>query len=485
MSLQPGTTQLRTFTRSLLTDGTRTVTTFTEAIWAVATRAPGGGRTTTTIRILVSPSTTSRNIGNGRSSSSTPALTSSSSSSSSTSLTTSASGASNTASSTLQSSHHGFTSGAVAGAAVGCLIAGALIAFLLAFFLFRRKQRKHEASVAAANNYDAYHAPDRKTPLAPVPVALGEKSAATGGTAATGIAAPPASPSWLAYLPPSASDHTIATAVKTFYDQIEQHVDTFYSHSPTSDSSSGAQDAQQSRQPLSEIDSGKLPGRIEDLMQESAMVLPVIKHSIADLLITRLSPLAFAETSLLPPHLAEFPQRLQESPASSPAEAAASQQAYSQWRLLTAYLYPSPESTSAYEDDRDAKTADISSLLASAFAPWQQEQHQKQTKVSSSGDSASSTDSSNDDDEESSLHQHERTLIATAANLGILLMSQAAAFEFRWSPAGAAAAAAEGGVREVGVVVVAPGFWRTTDDSGRGLEAGTAREMVEARVWRS
>lgn len=322
MSLQPGTTQLRTFTRSLLTDGTRTVTTFTEAIWAVATRAPGGGRTTTTIRILVSPSTTSRNIGNGRSSSSTPALTSSSSSSSSTSLTTSASGASNTASSTLQSSHHGFTSGAVAGAAVGCLIAGALIAFLLAFFLFRRKQRKHEASVAAANNYDAYHAPDRKTPLAPVPVALGEKSAATGGTAATGIAAPPASPSWLAYLPPSASDHTIATAVKTFYDQIEQHVDTFYSHSPTSDSSSGAQDAQQSRQPLSEIDSGKLPGRIEDLMQESAMVLPVIKHSIADLLITRLSPLAFAETSLLPPHLAEFPQRLQESPASSPAEAA-------------------------------------------------------------------------------------------------------------------------------------------------------------------
>lgn len=327
MSLQPGTTETRTFTRSFLTDGTRTVTTFTEAIWAVATRAPGGGRTTTTIRILVSPSTTSR-IGNGRSSStssSAAALTSSSassSSSSSTSSTTSASAASTTTASTLQRSHHGFSSGAVAGAAVGCLIAGALIAFLLAFLLFRRKQRKHEASVAAANNYDSYHAEDRKTPLAPVPVPVGEKSVGTGATATPGTSAPPASPSWLAYLPPSASDHTIAAAVKSFYDQIEQHVDAFYTPTPTADSNGGAEDAQQSRQALSEIDSGKLPGRIEDLMQEAPMVLPVIKHSIADLLITRLSPLAFAETSLLPPHLAEFPQRLQESPASSPAEAA-------------------------------------------------------------------------------------------------------------------------------------------------------------------
>ena len=60
------------------------------------------------------------------------------------------------------------------------------------------------------------------------------------------------------------------------------------------------------------------------------------------------------------------------------------------------------------------------------------------------------------------MHQHEKGLVATAGNLGVLLMSQPSAFEFKWS--------GDSGRNSAGRSLIAlPGFWKTTDEQGRSL----------------
>ncbi len=333
---------------------------------------------------------------------------------------------------------------------MGCLVGGALIAFLVAFFIFRRKRKSQEDT-------GVYYHDERRNQKEPLAAAAtGEKSSAPSSSSSAG---------WMAYLPQSADDRTVQSAVKTFFNQIELHVDNFYHRANVSLDP-------RTREALAQMDSGKLPGRIEEHMQDPRMIIPVIKHSIADLLITRLSPLTFPETSLLPANLAAFPTKLQ-TPSASLAEGqgkshlrtsiishgtpltkhlAAAQQAYSQWRLVNAYLYPHPEKDGAYIDDREAKANDVSDILAAAFSPWQ----------TVAGDKGQ-------------LQQHERSLVATAGNLGILLMSQPSAFEFKWNAGGSRSGTGR-------PFLTFPGFWKTSDDQGRTLDP--PQSLVTASVLR-
>lgn len=92
-----------------------------------------------------------------------------------------------------------------------------------------------------------------------------------------------------------------------------------------------------------------------------------------------------------------------------------------------------------YIDDREAKANDISDLLSRAFAPWQMLEEDK-----------------------GEMHQHEKGLVATAGNLGILLMSQPSAFEFKWSAGSDRNSSGRS-------LIALPGFWKSTDEQGRPL----------------
>ena len=111
---------------------------------------------------------------------------------------------------------------------------------------------------------------------------------------------------WQAYLPQSVDDHTVRNAVKTFFDQIELHVDNYYRKGEVSLNDTA-------RQGLAQLDTGELPGPIETLIVDPRLSLSVIKHCIAGLLIARLSPSAEPVDSLLPSRLSQAPTKLHAS----------------------------------------------------------------------------------------------------------------------------------------------------------------------------
>ena len=110
-------------------------------------------------------------------------------------------------------------------------------------------------------------------------------------------------PAWLAYLPQSADDRTMQQKVKQLFDQVELHVDNYY-HKANVDID------KETSQALSRIDSGKLPVPITDLIRNQRMAPSVIKHCIANLLVTRITPGKDPNRSLLPSWLAVQPAKL-------------------------------------------------------------------------------------------------------------------------------------------------------------------------------
>lgn len=88
----------------------------------------------------------------------------------------------------------GAAPGTVAGAAIGAAIGAGILAFLIAFWMFRRKRRP--VGAAGAVYFD-------------------EKS-------------PPSQHPWEVYMPQSADDGTIRSAVESLYSQIDLHVENFY-----------------------------------------------------------------------------------------------------------------------------------------------------------------------------------------------------------------------------------------------------------------
>lgn len=110
--------------------------------------------------------------------------------------------------------------------------------------------------------------------------------------------------SWQAYLPQSADDQTIKRDVKTLFDQIELHVDNYYTRANIRIDSG-------TREALSQFDDDNLPDSIEAFMANPQTTLATIKHCIAKTLVARMSP-GYDRASLLPAYLAE-PTKLNSS----------------------------------------------------------------------------------------------------------------------------------------------------------------------------
>jgi hypothetical protein len=111
--------------------------------------------------------------------------------------------------------------------------------------------------------------------------------------------------SWQAYLPQSADDKTVSRDVKTLFDQIELHVDNYYTKANVRIDSSMSQ-------ALAQFNDDNLPESIDALLANPQTTLATIKHCIAKTLVARMSP-GYERMSLLPEYLSAEPTKLNSS----------------------------------------------------------------------------------------------------------------------------------------------------------------------------
>ena len=192
----------------------------------------------------------------------------------------------------------GVSTGALAGAIVGSIIGAAIITFLVTWFFFGKRNKRDQRAQRSEPDRSRSH---RSGTGHGAPKAAGagvaEKSSSSSGDSGFG---------WQAYLPQSADDNTVQRDVKTLFDQIELHVDNYYTKANVRVDSG-------TREALSLYDEATLPTSIESLIANPQTTLPTIKHCIAKVLIARMSPGFEDGASLLPAYLTSEPAKLKSS----------------------------------------------------------------------------------------------------------------------------------------------------------------------------
>jgi hypothetical protein len=123
-------------------------------------------------------------------------------------------------------------------------------------------------------------------------------------------------------------------------------------------------------------------------------------------------------------------------------------QSLSRWRVLTSYLHPDPATDPAYIVARDSAIAAAASAFCTAFAPWSIRTQSHATRL-----------------------QNLVTIMQSAADAGLLIFAQPAAFRWVWDVDGNVRGGS--GARDI---VVTPGFFKVTDDDAKGL--GRPQVMV-------
>ena len=122
----------------------------------------------------------------------------------------------------------------------------------------------------------------------------------------------------------------------------------------------------------------------------------------------------------------------------------------SKWRVLTAYLRPSPSQDSEYILQRDHRISECVHVCAQAFEPWRDLKYTNKEQIQSLS-----------------------AIFKSASELGITLFAQPTDVQFRWPDKS-----------EVGPnrVAVAPALVKKTDEGGRALDR--VQVMFEAILKR-
>lgn len=233
-----------------------------------------------------------------------PRLIMSNPTTSSTSLHKSTASTSSThAPSTNSSSSNRLSNGAVAGIVIGVALGIALLTFLMTFFIMRRQQSKIRRRYQSSEDSEKYKLrKSRKQDQTPIP----KKSLVTEASGGPGT--------YENYLPQSADDNTVQQKAKAVLDQLELHVENFYQKSS---SSAPSIDNKQ----LAAFDSPYLPASLATLLPRSKNRVNVIKHALALLVTSSISPSADSARSLLPSEFALLPNTVTKGTSSVPAKA--------------------------------------------------------------------------------------------------------------------------------------------------------------------
>ena len=160
----------------------------------------------------------------------------------------------------------------------------ALITFLVTFLFMRRKrnatERGHSVTGKASEGpgYQADEKPER------IPITRSNKDIVA----------------YDRYLPPSADDKAIEQRAKNTLDQIELHVENYYQN--TSNTNTIPNDRE-----LASFNSPYLPRSLASVLSHSRNGTTLIKHVLAYLIISSISPNAKPGSSLLPAEFVGLP----------------------------------------------------------------------------------------------------------------------------------------------------------------------------------
>jgi hypothetical protein len=198
----------------------------------------------------------------------------------------------NDTSTSLKPSQHSTTNvGAIAGAAVGAAAGAAILAAILTYLLMRSrlsaKKRTNDTNISTPN--DSTYEMNK------------------GYFSESVVESKDGSGDWTRHLPQPADDISIVTTIETICQQIELHVDNFYSNTePPQDSIS-----ERTRALLHEIDTGLVPPPLSEAMMEYKFKKTLVKQALAYLILSNITIEDGSPGSLLPHDVAELQRSLQ------------------------------------------------------------------------------------------------------------------------------------------------------------------------------
>ncbi|OAP60533.1 hypothetical protein AYL99_05535 [Fonsecaea erecta] len=321
------------------------------------------------------------------------------------------------------------SAGAVAGVAIGCAALGAILAFLFMVFL-RRSQTKSSSRHRKGHSRLTHQSlrsdkdPD-KSLVRPSVTAVGAQTNVNLD----------------AFLPQQADDAMVKQKVLLLFDQIELHVDNYYSDQPF-------QLTVEQQGELSRFGTPELPMPLGALLDTSNRKVAVIKHCLAFHAVQLVSP-SSASDCLLPSELSDMLVLFTPRPGDRNFYLA-----FSRWRMLTAYLRPDlfdgKEPASA---EQDARLYNLAKTFSERFAVFSQPQNAEQ-KV-----------------------KHLVEVLRTAVRVALWLYSQPSTFKFDWGPASDASR------RSMPAVVTVPSLLKTHDSMGAEIQPPQViQPLVKRRV---
>ncbi|KIW12404.1 hypothetical protein PV08_09681 [Exophiala spinifera] len=347
---------------------------------------------------------------------------------------------STTPSSPNVSSSNGSSSniGGIVGGTIGGLLFGLVVGMLFMFCWARRRAAKASLSSRRA----------------------GKISPEKNGTDRSTLQAyeSPSDPArWLVYLPQPSDDTELKHQVKTMYNQIDLHVENFYT-----DRDGGLlTEAVQSI--LARYETDLLPAPVATIMASTSSKKAVIKHCLTCTIVSRIDAVRPIPQSFLPSEIAALPALLAKNAdvehvsrkkgmhslnlanhiVSLSSESWLTEndpvfdEAYSTWRVLTAYIRPSAASLTPTQE---ASVTSEAANFTEAFGPWSK----------SRGNAA----------QKANLEE----IMRNAIGVGTLLFSQPSVCEFRWIQTSKRHA-------NSATFYITPALLRTSDASGHALSS--------------
>jgi hypothetical protein len=179
--------------------------------------------------------------------------------------------------------------GTIAGAAIGAAVGAAIIAAIITYFLMRSR-----LSAKRRANYTDVSTPEHST------FAMGKEY--PSGSVVQSVE----HGDWTRHLPQPTDDSSIVGTIETIYQQIELHVDNYYSNAaPSLDSSS-----ESARSLLLELDTGLVKPSLSDAMVRCRYKKMLIKQTLAYLILSNITIDNGAPGALLPRDVAELQRSL-------------------------------------------------------------------------------------------------------------------------------------------------------------------------------
>ncbi|KAF2718547.1 hypothetical protein K431DRAFT_287568 [Polychaeton citri CBS 116435] len=332
------------------------------------------------------------------------------------------------------------STGAAAGIGVGCAIAGALIVGLIAFLLLKKQKRKGSAYPSRPRSSDGYHDHESK---------------------GVGISAIPLNTSSLgsdidAAIPPPMPEREVEGEVSKLGTLIKNHAQSYYAGGapimqPVLDAGLAAKQMTMLLGPNAPVAAAGLVSLLSDPLSRVAATRFILAWAI----LRNVQFDAHAETTLLPPDLAESIHHMTLANASN--NDALRRPLMNKWRQLSGVLLQAKygDGTLMANDPRQQNIEDLANMLNNILAPY-------------------ATGNWQLDAVEGERARNLGALVKRGARFGYLIFTQPSTWEFGWSNG-------SGGIGNE--LVVFPALIQTGDEHGRLLSRSRAWSQTQSLTW--